>query len=1192
MKRVVLGISVWALSLVLWGISAPAHIKDGNFIQDGKPSFLVGPVHDWHEYQVGDRTGPWSSNRAYREMPDSAMLKSFGMNAWQPQALMSYFMMKEHFPEALVLRTWMGFPDYFKGLEQASREKLGRLSEMNLTLDFGDMGLFQGVGPWAKKNGRAATFQKNGWWHDFLPFDPSFPEAMAYYKTMYREGTRFVLSNGGAPVLYELGNEVFYNSFSEPNLTAFVPWLEKRHGNVGAANRAWGTAFSDFSQVGPRVAGANQKEPGPWYDWMVFQSERVAGHFKEFRAAVLEVDRRPGPKAFTVQPHHQVFSFNFANAINHVALSFLEAECTEYTGLTFSPSGEGPQFDGKDMMAAGFTVGNRESILGAALGKAYARGRLLVDNETRTVRMENGVRVPSWDQDIYTTLWHQVMFDYSQSILYTWGNREWEWKTMAEAKKSAQSEGYKEGYLLNPYNYPEKSLMGVKRFRDTMEKIADVVLPKPRVVGRVGVLYLDHQSWQLIGREAKAPAAYFAALRGLQIPCDFVIAEYLKGSEDLARFEAVVCPVAEYVPLVTKDILKSYVAKGGTLICAPLSFTRDEYGQATSPQDLLGLRFEKEEAPFVDRASVMGEAIGGRYDSAVAVKQNGAKPFAPWAEHKGALVWKYALGRGQVYTLTCSRGDQELFGVLGAIAKDRGINPGVKFLKDGQVDLQCTADLIDRGEVKIIHLVNWTYLSKWGSLQMDGLAEGEWSLTFADSGLQVTAASTKETFSPLDFSKGLGCYLPAQESVLLYLSKKIPPWKTGVITLGTLSNQAAAGLATDTQRLQAITDRKRAAAYAVVESRTFKGLSATNTFAVDLTHHVNMGFADETPNDGVGGASDQGPVNDLSALLPSVGRTTFYGVPYQIIDPDKNDGRSMCVLKGGDRIHFPMAVKGIAVGRAVDEIYFLQACAWTSSGLLWKYLVKYEDGGTLEVPVEKGNACLDWWGPRDNNLLSPNARIAWTGRNKGGNEIGLYSFRWKNPSPEKKVQGIDILSEGKAVPMVVAMTGVPAGMAPRDLSGASLSFLKEKLAPGYEAVVFGGDSPSFEEGPGGLAEFTSKTRPGQWGGFRFVARGEQGIELGEGNWAMTFEVNYTGGDGFGKVVDVPRMQLKVITTASEKVKEKPLSPAIDTDGQTWETRSVAVGPGPCRVKEIFFQYVNNNPAEGARIRNVRFEPDP
>lgn len=92
------------------------------------------------------------------------------------------------------------------------------------------------------------------------------------------------------------------------------------------------------------------------------------------------------------------------------------------------------------------------------------------------------------------------------------------------------------------------------------------------------------------------------------------------------------------------------------------------------------------------------------------------------------------------------------------------------------------------------------------------------------------------------------------------------------------------------------------------------------------------------------------------------GRRNFAGVPFEVIDPDRNGGKSCIVLAGAIK-YFPLESTDIPVGGKVKKLYFLHAAAWGGqAGKQFEYRVAYEDGSTASIPIEGGKECADWVG--------------------------------------------------------------------------------------------------------------------------------------------------------------------------------------------------------------------------------------
>ncbi|MAE65478.1 MAG: hypothetical protein CMJ18_14505, partial [Phycisphaeraceae bacterium] len=192
---------------------------------------------------------------------------------------------------------------------------------------------------------------------------------------------------------------------------------------------------------------------------------------------------------------------------------------------------------------------------------------------------------------------------------------------------------------------------------------------------------------------------------------------------------------------------------------------------------------------------------------------------------------------------------------------------------------------------------------------------------------------------------------------------------------------------------------------------------------VDMRAACNMGLADGIPNDGAGGWTDDGRENDLRDL--PTGRAFFGGIPFDVINPDKNRGRATAVLKGGpkhggsfpERIEIPLRRRGAA-------LHVLHAAAWVSnrsdSGrTIGAYVLRYADGVEEAHELVCGRDILNWWGTEG----APNFLAAWEGSNRMARvRLGLSSFPVGRP--QVPVDTIRIEKRGATESMlgVVAMT--------------------------------------------------------------------------------------------------------------------------------------------------------------------------
>ncbi|MBI4978024.1 MAG: hypothetical protein HZC28_11105 [Spirochaetes bacterium] len=187
---------------------------------------------------------------------------------------------------------------------------------------------------------------------------------------------------------------------------------------------------------------------------------------------------------------------------------------------------------------------------------------------------------------------------------------------------------------------------------------------------------------------------------------------------------------------------------------------------------------------------------------------------------------------------------------------------------------------------------------------------------------------------------------------------------------------------------------------------------------ISIASAANMAFKDETADDKKGGWTDQGKENDLRSL--PTGRQTFGGVAFDIVNPDKNDGKSCLSFAGPARDYFLKDAYVDAGGKEFNYLYVLHAIAWAPSTkeTVGKIKVTYADDTSSVIDVVKGVDVGNWWGPDDVS----NGMVVWTATN-ASSFVGLFMSKY--PVDKKPVKTIGFKSTGKAVWMVAGITGSP-----------------------------------------------------------------------------------------------------------------------------------------------------------------------
>lgn len=204
-----------------------------------------------------------------------------------------------------------------------------------------------------------------------------------------------------------------------------------------------------------------------------------------------------------------------------------------------------------------------------------------------------------------------------------------------------------------------------------------------------------------------------------------------------------------------------------------------------------------------------------------------------------------------------------------------------------------------------------------------------------------------------------------------------------------------------------------------VSTKAYKiEVDSEDVIKVDLRPYVTRGFKDDVAGDQLGGWTDQG--NNDFRMMPT-GERRFCGIPFDIIDPEENHGKSCIVLKGEQRAYFPEKVDGIAVNRKFKRIFFMHTAAWVyGPGKAGVYIVNYEDGSSVEVPLQAQSNIDDWWSPGD----LPQAKVGFVAENPVQGSVGAWVFEWENPKPDTKIDSIDFVSSNTGVvPVLIAISG-------------------------------------------------------------------------------------------------------------------------------------------------------------------------
>ncbi len=198
----------------------------------------------------------------------------------------------------------------------------------------------------------------------------------------------------------------------------------------------------------------------------------------------------------------------------------------------------------------------------------------------------------------------------------------------------------------------------------------------------------------------------------------------------------------------------------------------------------------------------------------------------------------------------------------------------------------------------------------------------------------------------------------------------------------------------------------------------------SSNFTVDIRKYCNMGFADDKAGDGKGGWSDEGPFNDLRDF--KTGKRTFYGVTFDIINPAKNNGKSVITMRGNSVTPKMPEKVTIPINRKVRTLYFLHAASWGSPGDITEYVLNFADGtqqkAVINIPKHNNN----WWNGYNPKEVSKPVPVKVSNTVTGKPQwryLRVFEFA-KDPLKDSVVKSVDIISIGRnQTPIILGISG-------------------------------------------------------------------------------------------------------------------------------------------------------------------------
>lgn len=183
---------------------------------------------------------------------------------------------------------------------------------------------------------------------------------------------------------------------------------------------------------------------------------------------------------------------------------------------------------------------------------------------------------------------------------------------------------------------------------------------------------------------------------------------------------------------------------------------------------------------------------------------------------------------------------------------------------------------------------------------------------------------------------------------------------------------------------------------------------------VDLKKYVN---ADLTANEQTNNPGFGSEIADLRNM--PTGNQKFEQVPFNIIDPKKNNHKSCLIIS--DAPAFEQRVT-IPLRQKATSLYLLHTCDTNSIAGIFR--IHYVDGKIYSRYINSGEEIAHYWYPKMEKTRKgiPGTIVAWKGPGKVVGELGVYAFGMDNPHPDTSIEKLEFFNEQSSKWAILGIT--------------------------------------------------------------------------------------------------------------------------------------------------------------------------